>query len=148
MLQHRMNTKQLHLWILPLTDLPTRLEEQMDLVSNRWMEPWIAESLLNTSVGSTQNRYVGENEVKDSEAAADISSIKSGASSGNICKCRLRYLQTVETLSAFRFDDSARLQSSCRVNPKFSGCCSLSVAEKSVKNCWRNEKDMNNRVIE
>lgn len=100
------------------------------------------------SVGSPLGRYVGEKEVKDSEAAADISSIKSGVSSGNLCKCRLRYLRTAETLSAFHFDDSGRLQSSCRVNPKFSGGCSLSVAEKSVKNCCRNEKDMNNRVIE
>lgn len=86
--------------------------------------------------------------MKDSEAATDISSYKTSVSSGNICKWQLCYLRTVETLSAFQFKDSGQLQSSHRVNPKFRGGCSLSAVEKSVKNCRRNEKDMNNRVIE
>lgn len=87
--------------------------------------------------------------MKDSEAATDIPFYKSGVSSGNICKWQLCYLRTVETLSAFQFKHSGRFQSShSSVNPKFRGGCSLSAVEKSVKNCMRNEKDMNNRVIE
>lgn len=47
------------------------------------------------------------------------------------------------------FDDYGRLQwESGRTNLKFKGDCSVSVAEKSVKNCKDNEKVMNNRVIE